>query len=177
MRSRSCAPAKTHSSDCCDTNRSRTQACEYVKKSLHFYRGKSTRLEGLFDLCRIISITQLGMEMQGESFDLLGKITKIPGAGERHFFKNRPGAPGILYGFGFASPDGFILPPAGVRCFPRGIFRRSGDWASCRKSLPPLGGVLPEVAISVWGASCRKGFLCLERALPNRVISSSARCP
>ena len=60
--------------------------------------------------------------------------------------------------------------------------------ASCRKSLPPLGGVPPEIVTSVggrpagsrylrWGASRRKGFLCLERVLPDRVISSSARCP
>ena len=39
------------------------------------------------------------------------------------------------------------------------------------------GGAPPEVATSVWGASRRKGFLCLERAPPDRVISSSARCP
>lgn len=53
-------------------------------------------------------------------------------------------------------------------CFPRGISRRSGDWASCRKSLPPFGGrpagscylrfggVPPGVVTSVWGASRRK---------------------
>ena len=84
--------------------------------------------------------------------------------------------------------------PAGSRCLRLG--------ASRRESLPPfeglgvlpevvtsvwgrpagsrylrLGGVPPGVVTSVWGASCRKGFLCSERALPDRVISSSARCP
>ncbi len=41
--------------------------------------------------------------------------------------------------------------------------------ASCRKSLPPLGGVLPEVATSVWGASCRKSLPPLGGALPEGV--------
>ena len=75
----------------------------------------------------------------------------------------------------------FVGRPAGSRYLRLGG-RPAGSrylrWgASRRKSLSPLGGVPPEVATSVWGASCRKGFLCLERALPDRVISSSARCP
>ena len=149
---------------------------------------------------------------------------KIPGAGERHFFKNRPGAPGNLYGFAFASSNGVISLPAGF-CFAfrggfpavRGTGRPAGScylrlggvlpevvtsiggrpagsrylrlggilpevdtsvWgASCRKSLPPFGGRPAGNCYLRLGASCRKGFLCLERALPDRVISSSARCP
>ena len=92
---------------------------------------------------------------------------KNPGAGERHFFKNRSGAPGILYGFAFASSNGVISLPAGFCFASRGGFPvvrgtgrpagsrylrsgagrpaescylRSGDWVSCRKLLPPLGG-------------------------------------
>ena len=91
-----------------------------------------------------------------------------------------------------------LLPPFGGRPAGSRYLRLGGRpagsrylrlGASCRKSLPPLGGVPPEVVTSVWGgvlpevatsvggASRRKGFLCLERALPDRVISSSARCP
>ena len=49
--------------------------------------------------------------------------------------------------------------------------------ASRRKSLPPFGGRPAGSRYLRWGASRRKGFLCLERAPPDRVISSSARCP
>ena len=162
-------------------------------------------------------------ESKMEESAYCGLGAKIPGAGAV-LEKNRSGAPGILYGFAFASSNGVISLPAGF-CFAsrggfhvvRGTGRPAGScylrfggvlpevvtsvWgASRRKSLPPFGGVPPEVVTSVWGrpagsrylrlggvppgvvtsawgASRRKGFLCSARALPDRVISSSARCP
>ena len=66
------------------------------------------------------------------------------------------------------------LPPFGGRSAGSRYLR----WgASCRESLPPLGGRPAGSCYLRWGASRRKGFLCLERAPPDRVISSSARCP
>ena len=50
--------------------------------------------------------------------------------------------------------------PAGSR------YLRSGDWASCRKLLPPFGG-----RPAGRGSSARRG------RFPSGVISSSARCP
>lgn len=164
-------------------------------------------------------------ESKMEKSAYCGLGAKIPGAGERHFFKNRPRAPGILYEFAFASSNGVISLPAGF-CFAsrggfpvvRGTGRPAGSCYLRLGGVPPevvtsvggrpagsrylrlggvppevvtsvlggvplevvssvWGGVLPKVVTSVLGASRRKGFLCLERALSDRVISSSARCP
>ena len=98
-------------------------------------------------------------ESKMEKSAYCGLDAKIPGAGAV-LEKNRPGAPGILYGFAFASSNGVISLPAGdfpsfgglgvlpeVVTSVRGTGRpagsrylRSGDWASRRKLLPPLRG-------------------------------------
>ena len=84
---------------------------------------------------------------------------------------------------------GGVLPEAAISVGGRPAGSRYLRWGRPAGSrYLRLGGVPPEVVTSVggrsagsrylrWWASCRKGFLCLERALPDWVISSSARCP
>lgn len=101
-------------------------------------------------------------KVKWKKMHIAGWTQKSPGRG-RFSEKNRPGAPGILYGFAFASSNGVISLPAGD--FPSfgglGVPPEvvASVWgASCRKSLPPFGGRPAGSCYLRWGASCRKSL-------------------